>query len=84
VREVVVESVALCPESIVVGATKITGAAKAPLTVTVAMLEVTVCGVPELSVTSSSKLHVPAAVSVPVEMVGRSPALQPNEPPRSL
>ena len=83
-NEEVVVSIALCPESIVVGATEITGAAEnAELTRTVTTFEVTVCGVPELSVTCNSKCHVPVAVSVPVEMVGRLLVVQLNELPRS-
>jgi hypothetical protein len=82
-NDAVVVSVALCPESIVVGAAEITGAVKAVLTRTVTTFEVTVCGTPELSVTSSSKLHVPAVVNVPVDMVGRLLAVQLNGLPRS-
>jgi hypothetical protein len=84
---VVVESVALCPESIVVGATEITGAVasvNAEFTRTDATLDVAVCGVSELSVTSSSKLHVPVAVSVPVDIVGRLLVVQLNDDPRLL
>jgi hypothetical protein len=54
------------------------------LTKTVTVFEVTVCGVPELSVTCNSKLHVPVAVSVPVEMVGRLLVVQLNDTLRSL
>jgi hypothetical protein len=53
------------------------------LTRTVTTFEVTVCGVPELSVTSSSNDHVPVTVSVPVDMVGRLLVVQLNELPRA-
>jgi hypothetical protein len=56
----------------------------APFTVTVAVLEVAVTGVPELSVTCNSKDQVPTVVSVPVEVVGRLPAVQANEVPKLL
>jgi phosphoribosylcarboxyaminoimidazole (NCAIR) mutase len=83
-NEEVVVSIALCPESIVVGATEITGAAEnAELTRTVTTFEVTVCGVPELSVTSSSNDHVPATVSVPVDIVGRLLVVQLKDTLRS-
>jgi hypothetical protein len=82
-NDTVVVSVALCPESIVVGATEMAGAVRAGLTRTVTAFEVTVCGVPELSVTCNSKCHVPVAVSVPVEMVGRLLVVQLNELPRA-
>jgi len=52
------------------------------LTVTVTMLEVAVTGVPELSITCSSKLQVPVVVRVPVDTVGVLPAMQLNELPR--
>ena len=81
-NDVVVESVELCPESIVVGETEITGAVSAELTVTVTALEVAVAGVPELSLTCSSKLQVPVVVRVPVDTVGVLPAMQLNELPR--
>ncbi len=54
------------------------------LTVTVTTLEVTVTGVPELSVTWSSNDQVPVVDRVPVELVGLSPALQEEELPRLL
>jgi hypothetical protein len=86
VNEEVVVRVALCPESIVVGATEITGALallNAEFTMTVTAFEVTVCGVAELSVTLSSKCHVPTVANVPVDIVGRLLVVQLNELPRA-
>ena len=40
----------------------------AAFTVTVTVVEVTVTGVPELSVTCSSKVHAPVVVNTPDEM----------------
>jgi hypothetical protein len=54
------------------------------LTLTVAALEVTVTGVPELSVTWSSNDQAPVVDKAPVDVDGVSPALQENEVPRSL
>jgi hypothetical protein len=86
-NETVVLSVALCPELIVVGATEIVGLfpglLKAGLTRTDTAFEVAVCGVPELSVTFSSKCHVPTVVNVPVDIVGRLLVVQLNELPRA-
>jgi hypothetical protein len=59
----------------------VTGSAS---TVTVTVFEGTVTGVPELSITCSSKLHTPIVVRVPVDTVGWSPELQLNELPRLL
>jgi hypothetical protein len=82
VKEVVVESVEDWPESMVVGEIEITGATKAELTVSPTAFEVTITGVPELSVTRSSKFQVPVEIKAPVETVGVSPVVQLNEAPR--
>jgi hypothetical protein len=87
-NETVVLSVALCPESIVVGATEIVGLLpgllKAGLTRTVTAFEVAVsAGGPALSVTCSSKCHVPTVANVPVDIVGRLLVVQLNELPRA-
>jgi len=52
------------------------------MTLTVRALEVTVTGVEALSVTCSSKCHVPAAGRAPVVVVGRALHPDTNEPPR--
>jgi hypothetical protein len=87
VNEEVVVSVALCPESIVVGETEITGALallNAEFTRTDTTFEVAVsAGGPALSVTCSSKCHVPTVVNVPVDIVGRLLVVQLNELPRA-
>ncbi len=54
------------------------------LTLTVTLLEITVAGVPELSVTWSSNDQVPAVDRIPVEIVNTSPGLQEKELPRLL
>lgn len=51
-----------CPESRATGVALMEGVASAGLTVTVATLEVTVVGEAELSLTCSSKDHVPTVV----------------------
>jgi hypothetical protein len=84
VKEVVVESVEDWPESIADGETEITGATKAGLTVTATALEATVTGVPEPSVTCSSKFQVPVEIKAPVESDGLSPGAQLKELPRLM
>ena len=54
------------------------------LTLTVTLLEITVTGVPELSVTWNSNDQVPIVDRIPVEVVSTSPALQEKELPRLL
>ena len=76
-------SVAVWPLSIVTGETK-TASTEDPLTVTVTAVEVTITGVPELSVTWSSNDQMPVVDRVPVDTVGVSPALQAKEEPKSL
>ncbi len=56
----------------------------AGLTLTVMLLEATVTGAPELSVTCNSNDQVPIVDRIPVEVVSRSPALQEKELPRLL
>jgi len=82
-NEVVVESKALCPESMIDGTTEITGAASVASTRTVTTFDVTEASV--LSVTSSSKLQVPRVDRPPVEVLGVLEVVQPdvNDEPRS-
>ena len=79
-NDVVVDNVALCPEPIDVGETEMTGATRALLTVTGTALEVT--AVPVLSVTLSSKCHVPIVDRVPVDTDAGE--VQEDELPRLL
>jgi hypothetical protein len=83
-NEVVVESSALCPESIVVGTTEITGAESVTATRTVTAFDTT--GAPVLSVTRSSKLQVPTVDRGPVEVLGVLVVVQPalKDEPRSV
>jgi hypothetical protein len=57
-----------CPLSIVAGEAVGVPTVSAALTVTVTVVEVTLTGVPELSVTCNSKVHAPVVVSDPVDM----------------
>jgi len=75
-------SVAVWPLSIVDGRTKTVGV-EDPLTVIVTT-EVTITGVVALSVTLSSKCHVPALDKMPVDTLGVSLALHRNGEPKSL
>ena len=59
-------------------------AIKAPLTVTVTGLDAASSEGEPLSVTCSSNDHEPIVDRGPVGVVGLSPALQANEPPRLL
>jgi hypothetical protein len=62
------DSVEDCPESIVAGEAVGVPTVSAAFTVTVTVVEVTVTGVPELSVTCSSNVHVPVVVNAPVDV----------------
>jgi hypothetical protein len=75
-------SVAVWPLSIVTGGTETVGV-EDPLTVTVTA-EVTITGVEALSVTSSSKCHIPAVDKVPVDTLGVSLVLHANGELKSL
>ena len=74
------------PGVIVVGEqeTETVVAVREELTVTVTAFDTCVAGVPELSVTWSSKYHVPKEPRAPVDTVGWSPLLQLKELPRLL
>ena len=74
-------NVAVCPLSIVTGETE-TDSRR--LTLTVTAEEVAVTAVLDLSLTWSSKCHVPEVDKVPVDTVGVSPTAQLNELPRLL
>ena len=54
----------LTAEGVAVGVPTVSAA----LTVTVTVVEVTLTGVPELSVTCNSKVHAPVVVNAPVEV----------------
>ena len=56
------------PLSMVAGEAVGVPTVRAVLTVTVTVVDVTLTGVPELSVTCSSKVHVPVVVNAPVEV----------------
>jgi hypothetical protein len=62
------ERVEDCPESTVTGDAVGVPTASAALTVTVTVVDVTVTGVPELSLTCNSKVHTPVVVNTPDEM----------------
>ena len=73
-----------CPTSIFGEDGLVPLATRAELTVTVATLEVSGTGTPELSVTRNSNDQVPTVAKVSAEVVGVSPTLQENDPPRAL
>ena len=56
------------PELIVDGVAVGVPTVSAALTVTVTVVDVTVTGVPELSLTCNSKVHAPVVVNAPVDM----------------
>ena len=62
------ESVEDCPVSVVTGEAVGVPTVSAAFTVTVTVVEVTVAGVPALSVTCNSKVHIPVVVNAPVEV----------------
>ena len=62
------ESVEDCPVSVVTGEAVGVPTVSAAFTVIVTVVEVTVVGVPALSVTCSSKVQVPVVVKAPVEV----------------
>jgi hypothetical protein len=81
---VAVNAFGVCPTSYAKGPTGVTLTVGSALTMTVATLEGVVTGVPELSVTCSSKLQVPVVDRMPVDLLGVAPATQENDPARSL
>jgi hypothetical protein len=66
------------------GEAEITGGVRAGLTVTATALEVTITGVPALSVTWSSKFQVPVVERTPVDTEGVDEVVQLKELPRLL